>query len=520
MGRRAKPQKGKADAKAALAGKTPKDEGAKVRDLEKRLAEALKLKAEALGQLQTRDRELVEAQEQQTATSEILNVIASSPTDTQPVFDAIVTSAVRLCRVDDGWIVLVEGDGLRAVSATGQLVAQMPIYNARGLGVSRASVIGRAIIDRATLHIPDLASESETDLPEALALQRILGHRTQLIIPLMREGVAIGAILLARFEVRLFSDRQIELLKTFADQAVIAIENVRLFNETKEALEQQTATSEILGVISASPTNEQPVFDTIVNRAGRLCNAETAVLYRFEGEVADFAAHYNLDTAALQAYRNSFPCPLVETDHLKRVMDGSVLNIEDIDNDPHTSDKSRGDYRSRGARSTIIVPMLREGRAIGAISVTHRDLAAFSDKRVQLLKTFADQAVIAIENVRLFTELQARTGELTRSVQQLTALGEVSRAVSSTLDVETVLDTIVSRASQLAGADGCSIYEYDEGAEQFVLRATHNYDAEFVEAIRAAPFGRAKGSWGARPRCASLSRSPISPSPGPTKAAS
>src|SRR5882724_11791259 len=192
----------------------------------------------------------------------------------------------------------------------------------------------------------------------------------------------------------------------------------------------------------------------------------------------------------------AFPCPLVETDHLKRVMDGSVLNIENIDNDPHTSDKSRGDYRSRGARSTIIVPMLREGRAIGAISVTHRDLAAFSDKRVQLLKTFADQAVIAIENVRLFKELEARTGELTQSVEKLTALGEVSRAVSSTLDVETVLDSIVSRASQLAGGDACSIFEYDEAAEQFELRATHNDDTAFVEALRAAPLRKGEGLMG------------------------
>jgi GAF domain-containing protein len=454
MGRRAKPQKGKADAKRALAGKTPKDEGAKVRDLEKRLAEALKLKGEALAQLQTRDRELVEAQEQQTATSEILNVIASSPTDTQPVFDAIVTSAVRLCRVDDGWIVLVEGDGLRAVSATGQLVAQMPIYNARGLGVSRASVIGRAIIDRATLHIPDLASESETDLPEALALQRILGHRTQLITPLMREGVAIGAILLARFEVRLFSDRQIELLKTFADQAVIAIENVRLFNETKEALEQRVATSEVLAVISRSPTDVQPVFETIAALARRLCNARECAVFRFDGELIHLVAQADTGAAWANALRSAFPRPPGRGSITARaIQTHSPVHVPDVLADPEYDLTEAA--RASGVRTTLSIPMIREGQVIGAITVDRGEREPFPEKQIELVTTFADQAVIAIENVRLFTELQASNREISRALDKQTATSDILRVISqSQTDVQPVFDAILTSAVRLLGAYG------------------------------------------------------------------
>src|SRR5712692_9211254 len=354
--------------------------------------------------------------------------------------------------------------------------------------------------------MPHFTSDTETDPrvgSRRRELARARGYRSALNVPMLCGGDVIGAIAVTRREPGPFTDDQIGLLQTFSDQAVIAIENVRLFKELEarnrdltEALEQQTATSEILGVISASPTDVQPVFDTIVNRAGRLCNAESAVLYRFEGEVADFAAHYNLDTEALQAYRHSFPRPLVETDHLQRVMDGSVLNIADIDNDPHTSNWSREEFRSRGARSTLIVPMLRKGRAIGAISATHRDLAAFSDKRVLLLKTFADQAVIAIENVRLFKELQARTTELTQSVDQLTALDEVGQAVSSTLDLQTVLDTIVARAAQLSGTHGGVIYEYDEATQKFHLRAAHRLEDELVEALRREPLRLGEGATG------------------------
>jgi two-component system, NtrC family, sensor kinase len=272
---------------------------------------------------------------------------------------------------------------------------------------------------------------------------------------------------------------------------VIAIQNVRLFKELEsrnkdltEALDQQTATSEILRVISSSPTDVQPVFDTIVTSAGRLCGAESAVVYRFEEEMADAVALYNLNPDAIEAYHRRFPRRLRDTDYLWRVADGSVLNIADIANDPHTATNET--FRSRDVHSFVLVPMVRDEQAIGAIRLSHHDVGAFSEERVRLLKTFAAQAVLAIENVRLLSELRARTAQLTRSVEELTALGEVSRALSSTLNLETVLRTIVLRANELAGTAGCTIWEYDETHEEFRLRASH-YADEGDGALLQAP---------------------------------
>jgi signal transduction histidine kinase len=356
--------------------------------------------------------------------------------------------------------------------------------------------------------VTDLEAETE-EFPEGSALARELGYRTILSAPLLREGVPLGAIILRRTAVEPFSDKQIELLKTFADQAVIAIENVRLFTELQEknraltdahaqvteALEQQTATSEILRVISRSQTDVQPVFDTIVKSAVRLCGGLFSALFRFDGELLHQGAEHNFTPEALEELHRVFPArPSRALGTGRAILERTVVLIPDVEVDPEYQHQAMS--RAIGYRSGLWVPMLREGAPIGVIQVSRAEPGPFSDNEIELLKTFADQAVIAVENVRLFKELQARTGELTQSVEQLTALGEVSRAVSSTLDVETVLDTIVSRASQLAGAAGCSIYEYDEAAEQFELRATHNDDTAFVEALRAVPLRKGEGLMG------------------------
>ena len=332
-----------------------------------------------------------------------------------------------------------------------------------------------------------------------------------LAVPLIRDGVAIGTIGLRRTEVQLFTERQVALLQTFADQAVIAIENVRLFTELQgknralteahaqltEALEQQTATSEILRVISRSPTDVQPVFDTIVRSAVRLCDGLFSAVFQFDGELLHLVARtISARRSPREALHSRIPgAPDPGPAAGRAILERAVVHIPDVELDPEYPASSRWPARSafEAASSSRCC-----GRAlpIGVIMVARAETGPFSDNEIELLKTFADQAVIAVENVRLFKELQARTGELTQSVEKLTALGEVSRAVSSTLDVETVLDTIVSRASQLAGAAGCSIYEYDEGAEQFELRATHNDDAAFVEALRAVPLRKGEGLMG------------------------
>src|SRR6185295_14009990 len=276
--------------------------------------------------------------------------------------------------------------------------------------------------------------------------------RTTLGVPLRREGRTIGAITVYRTEVRPFSARQITLLQTFADQAGIAIENVRLFRELEarnaeltESLEQQTATAEILRAISGSTTDIQPVFEAIAENAVRLSGALFGSVYRFDGELIHMVADHNYPSAALEFSRRSFPTrPSRQTFTGRVILERTVVHVPDVSQDRERL-QARDVAEVVGFRSALSVPMLREGSPIGAITVFRGSAGPFSDKHIALLQTFADQAVIAVENARLFKELEARTGELTRSVDQLTALGEVGRAVSSTLELETVLATIVSR---------------------------------------------------------------------------
>jgi GAF domain-containing protein len=451
-------------------------------------------------ELEERNCDLTEALEQQTATAEILHVISRSQTDTQPVFDTIVRSAVRLCDGLFGAVFQFDGEQIHQIAqhnytreAREELSRIFPMRPTRAIGV------GRAILERAVVQISDVELDPEWQHP---ALSRAIGFRSGLFVPMLREGAPIGVIAVTRAEPGPFADNEIELLKTFADQAVIAIENVRLFkalearnHDLTESLEQQTATAEILRVISRSQTDVQPVFDTIVRSAVRLCDGLFSALYKFDGELIHFVAQHNYTPEALEAAHRVFPArPTRALFTGRTILERAVVHIPDVELDPEHQHQAL--RRAIGWRSGLFVPMLREGAPIGVIEVARAEPGPFSDNEIELLKTFADQAVIAVENVRLFNELQARTGELTQSVEQLTALGEVSRAVSSTLDVETVLDTIVSRASQLAGAAGCSIYEYDEGAQQFELRATHNDDTAFVQALRAAPLRKGEGLMG------------------------
>jgi len=314
-------------------------------------------------------------------------------------------------------------------------------------------------------------------------------------VPMLREGIPNGAIVISKAEPGPFSHGQIELLKTFAAQAVIAIENVRLFTETKEALEQQTATAEILRAISSSPTDVQPVFDIIAESAVRLCGAEASTVTRFDGEWVHLAAVYGSSPEGVEGARRSYPVRAGSASAAARsIRDRAISHIPDVLIDPEYGFQEAA-VASR-FRASLAVPMLHERRAIGAIAIGRSEPGEFSERQVGLLRTFADQAIIAVENVRLFKELQARTGELTRSVDQLTALGEISQAVSSTLDVETVLQTVVTRASQLAGADGCAIYEYDRATEVFHIRATHDLDAGLVATLRASPLRKGEGAMG------------------------
>jgi len=453
-------------------------------------------------ELQTRNRELTEALEQQTATSEILGVISSSPTDLQPVLEAVAENAARVCGAEDAIIYGLEADVLRQVAAYGSM--PKPASGVWTHSLDRGSVTGRAVVDRRTIHIHDMAAESETEFPDGKKYQKHWGNRTTLSTPLLREGVPIGAITINQRVVRPFSDRQIKLLETFADQAAIAIENVRLFKELEarnreltEALEQQTATSEILQVISSSPTDVQPVFRAIMASSVRLCDGLFGAVFRYDGELLHFVAHHNFPPQALELFQRRFPMP-PSREHVSSlaVLDRTVVHVQDFESDPNVGSLSREIARTVGYRSLLVVPMLREGTAIGAIAVA-RVAAPFSDKQIALLQTFADQAVIAIENVRLFKELEARNRDLTEALEQQTATSEVLKVISrSTFDLQPVLETLVENATRVCGAEQGDIYRFD--GEVLRLAAEYGTSPEFRNFWQSQELRPGRGSCAGR----------------------
>ena len=308
--------------------------------------------------------------------------------------------------------------------------------------LDRSSVTGRSICDLQPVHIADMENASD-EFPLGREFATRFGHRTILSVPLIREGRALGAILVRRTEVRPFEEKHIVLLKAFADQAAIAIENTRLFEaeeqrsrELTEALEQQTATSDVLRVISNSPTDIQPVLETIGERAEKLCDAEISVISIVDGELIRVASIHGMTEAGVEAARRVFPTR--RTDELvtaRAIRTRSVCHVADVLIDPQYSYKDTA--RISGYRGCLGVPMVRDELVVGAIFVARRQPGLFSDTQVQLLNTFADQAVIAIENVRLFKETKT-------SLEQQTATADVLKVISrSTFDLQTVLDTLV-----------------------------------------------------------------------------
>jgi GAF domain-containing protein len=399
-------------------------------------------------ELQASNRELTTALDTQTATSDILRVISRSQTDVQPVFDAILASAVRLLHGYSGGLTRIEGDQLLLAAITStDIAADAALRQAFPRPVQSEGMHSEAIRRRAPLNISDAHSDPQLS-QGARARARARGYRSGVAVPMLRHDEPLGAIAVSRREPGGFTDDEVVLLQTFADQAVIAIENVQLFTETKERLEQQTATSEILRVISQSPTDVQPVFDAIAENALHLCDGINSVVGRYDGDLLHLAAHAQQTPEAAEALRRAFPMRLSRaTASGRAVLEGAVVHIPDVQADPEFAQPLAEVIRVRAA---VAVPLMRDGRSIGTIAVGRS--RPFSDKHIALLQTFADQAVIAIENVRLFSELQEKNLALTEALEQQTATSEILRLIAgSPTDLGSVLGTVAETAMGLRG---------------------------------------------------------------------
>ena len=393
-------------------------------------------------------RETRESLEQQTAISEILQVISSNPTDLQPVLDAIARNAARYCLAEDCGVALIRPDGLLE-----QVAQYGPIaLDIRPWPVDRTSVRGRAIVDRQVIHVPDMASESEAEYAIGVRRSRELGQRSILAAPLLREGRALGAIGLRRTDVRPFTDKQIALLRTFADQAAIAIENVRLFNETKESLERQTAISEVLRSISSSPTSSQPVLDVVAANAWRFCGAEHAVVCLIRDGVLVPVSHGGLN------WQPVAPFPVDRSTVTGRaVVERRIIHVADLAEMTDEYPLGSAQAREFDERALVAAPLVHHDEVLGALVLRRKQPVPFTERQIDLLATFADQAAIAISNVHLFNETK-------EALERQTAIGEILQVISgSPTDLQPVADAIASSALRFAGAEDASLVLVKDG---------------------------------------------------------
>ena len=367
--------------------------------------------ARVMTELSERTRDLHQSLEYQTATSHVLQVTSRSTFDLQPVLETVIQTAGRLCNADMGHIATRDGDFYRPVAT----FAYSPEHDAwvRNLRLTRncGTVVGRVAFKREVVHVADLDADPEYVLPDQLTKGR---PRTALGVPLLGEGEPSGVIFLARRRVEAFTEQQVELVCRFADQAVIAIENARRINETREALDKQTAMAEILGVIANSPTDVQPTFDAIAAIAVRICGADSGGVFTFEGSQIYVGAYYSEDPAERDSVYRVFPVPPGRGSATGR----AILTREVVHIDP-VADTEHAHPTLARYGMVLSIPLLRDGDPLGAITVLRHHFAWFTEAQIAILKTFADQAVIAIETVRLFNELRERTSELTQREAEL-----------------------------------------------------------------------------------------------------
>jgi GAF domain-containing protein len=445
-----------------------------------RLLNELRQRTEELSQ---RTDDLSEALEQQTATSEVLKTLSSSLGNLEPVFNAMLANATRICEAKFGVLLRFDGQTFRFASEVGTPPAFAEFLRQRGAFRPLAgSHLARVMQTKQVSYTADYAAEGIPSPPVKLG-----GARSTVDVPMLKDDELIGVFSIYRQEVRAFSGKQIGLLQNFAAQAVIAIENTRLLNELRESLQQQTTTADVLKVISRSTFDLQTVLDTLTASAARLCEADKGAIMQRDGDVLRIASNYGFSREAVQ-YGLEHPLrPDRGSATGRAALEGRPIHIPDVLADQDY--QATGYLQAFGYRTILAVPLLREGTTIGTFTLTCDAVNPFTEKQIELVTIFADQAVIAIENARLLSELRTRTDELGRSVGELRALGEVSQAVNSTLDLEAVLSTIVAKAVQLSGTETGAIYGFDEQAREFRLRATYGMDQGLIDALTQRHIG-------------------------------
>ena len=436
--------------------------------------------------------ELRESLQQQTATADVLRIISSSPGELQPVFQAMLENAVRICEAKFGSLFRFDGEKIQFAAEVGTPLEYAEFQKRRGSVQPRpGTLLDRVVRTKQVIHTADYAAEPIPGNAATLG-----GARSTLCVPMLKEGNVIGAIYIYRQEIRPFTDKQIELVQNFAAQAVIAIENTRLLNELRESLQQQTATANVLRVISSSPGELEPVFQAMLENAVRICDAKFATLFRFDGELADRIASIGTPAALVefQLKRGPFK-PDVNGNFARCLETKAVVHVADELSEP----KPNAAAVYSGARTTIHVPMLKENEAVGQIVIYRQEVRPFTDKQIELVQNFAAQAVIAIENTRLLNELRQRTDDLTESLEQQTATSEVLGVISSSPgELEPVFQAMLENAIRICDAKFGNLLRFDGNAFRFAAGAgippklaEFHRQHETFQPVPGSPLGRA-----------------------------